>query len=113
MRLIVRAQRSHQRRRQRFHQQTLGYLGGNQDEYAITAVLATTVIPRDPSPAERLSHHAIQAIADRHLVHIGAAMISEPLDVDDDDGPVNGKPLVLHLPTRPEQGRDILSLLQA
>ena len=97
MRAVVRAQRRHQRGRQRFRQQALGHLGRNQDEHAIAAILVTAVIPRDPRPAERLPHRAIQAIANRHLVRIGAALIPEPLHVNDDDGPVNGQPLVLHL----------------
>jgi hypothetical protein len=46
-------------------------------------------------------------------VRIGATLIPEPLNINDNDAPVNGKPLVLHLTTRPEQGRDTLSLLQA
>ena len=41
--------------------------------------------------AERLPHHSIQAIANRHLVRIGEAPIPEALNVDDNDGPVNGR----------------------
>jgi hypothetical protein len=90
MRTVVRAQRGDQRGRQRFHQQALGHLGGNQDEHAIAAVLVTAVLPRDPRAAERVPHRTIQTIANRHLVRIGAALIPEPLNVNKDDGPVNG-----------------------
>jgi hypothetical protein len=45
MRLVVHAQRRHECRWQRFHQQTLGYVGRNQDEYAIAAILVIAVIP--------------------------------------------------------------------
>ena len=49
--------------------------------------------------AERFPHRTIQAITNRHLVRIGAALVPEPLNVNDNDGPVNGQPLVLHLPS--------------
>ena len=45
MRIVVRMQRTHQRGRQRFHQQTLRHLGRNQDENAIAAILATAIKP--------------------------------------------------------------------
>jgi hypothetical protein len=48
--------------------------------------------------AERVLHCPVQAIAHGHLVRIGAALIPEPLNVHDDDRPVNGQPLVLYLP---------------
>ena len=101
MRAVVRAQRRHQRGRQRFRQQALGHLGRNQDEHAVAAILVTAVIPRNPRAAERVPQRAIQPIADRHLIAIGAALIPEPLNVNDNDGPVNGQPLVLHLPSPP------------
>ena len=41
--------------------------------------------------AERLPHHSMQTIANRHLVRIGEAPIPEALNVDDNDGPVNGR----------------------
>jgi hypothetical protein len=47
---------------------------------------------------ERVPHRAVQAIADRHLVRIGATLIPEPLNVNDNDGPVNGQSLVFHRP---------------
>jgi len=48
------------------------------------------VIPRDPRTAERVLHGTVQAIAHCHLVRIGTALIPESLNVNDDDGPVNG-----------------------
>ena len=113
MRAVVRAQRRHQRGRQRFRQQALGHLGRNQDEHAVAAVLLAAVIPRNPRPAERVPQRTIQATTDRHLVAIGAALIPEPLNVNDNDGPVNGQPLVLHRPHPPEQAEAKLSLTQS
>ena len=46
-------------------------------------------------------------------MRIRATLIPEPLNINDNDAPVNGKPLVHHLPHLPEQGRDTLSLHQA
>ena len=104
MRVVVRVQRRHQRGRQRFRQQALGHLGRNQDEYPVPAILVTAVIPRDTCAAERLPHRTVQPVSDRHLIAIGSALIPEPLHVNDNDGPVNGQPLVLHLPS-PRQER--------
>ena len=71
----------------------------------------TTVIPRDPRAAERVPQRTIQAIANRYLVAIGAALIPEPFNVNDNDGPVNGQPPVLHLsPTRENKAEAKLSL---
>jgi hypothetical protein len=58
------------------------------------------VIPRDPRTAERVLHGTVQAIAHCHLVRIGAALIPESfnVNVNDDDGPVNGQPPVLYRP---------------
>jgi hypothetical protein len=99
MRIVVRVQRPHQRGRQRFHQQALRHLGRNQDKNAIAAILATAIKPWDPRSAERVPHHAIEAIANSRLVAIGAALVPEPLHVNDNDGPVNGQPLILHRPS--------------
>jgi hypothetical protein len=97
MHAVVTAKRRHQGERQRFHQQSLGYLGRYQDQHAITAILAIAVIPRDPRAIERLTHYLVHAVTDRHLMCVGAALVPEPHDVDDDDGSVNGQPLVPHL----------------
>jgi hypothetical protein len=59
----------------------------------------TAAIPRDSRPAERLTHGTVQAIPNRHLVPVGTPLISEPLNVHDDYGPVNGQPLVLYPPS--------------
>ena len=72
----------------------------------------TAVIPRNPCAAERVPHRTIQATANRHLVRIGTALITEPLNVHDNDGPVNGQPVVLHLPS-PRQNKAESKLLLA
>jgi hypothetical protein len=54
------------------------------------------------------SRIAIQSITDRHLVRIGAPLIPEPLNVHHNDGPVNGRPLILHRLTPPEQAEATL-----
>ncbi len=48
--------------------------------------------------AERFPHGTVQAITNRHLVPVGTPLIPEPLNVNNNDGPVNSQPLVLHLP---------------
>ena len=49
--------------------------------------------------AERFPHGAVQAITNRHLVPVGAPLIPEPLNVNDDYGPVNRQALVIYLPS--------------
>jgi hypothetical protein len=48
---------------------------------------------------ERFPHRTVQAITNRHLVPVGTPLIPEPLNVNDDNGPVNGQPVVLYLPS--------------
>jgi hypothetical protein len=88
--LVMRTQIHRQRWRQRFCQQALRYLSRNQGEQAIAAIFVKTVLPRDPGTAERVPHRTVQPSANSHLVRIGPAMIPEALDINDDNGPVNG-----------------------
>jgi hypothetical protein len=61
---------------------------------------------------ERFPHRAVQALADRQLVPVGATPIPEPLNVNDDYGPVNGQPSILHLPSpRESKAEAKLSLI--
>jgi hypothetical protein len=89
MRAVVPAKPCHHRRRQGFHKQALGYLGRDQDQDAITAILVIAVIPRDPCVSKCLTHYAVEAVTNCHLMHVGATLVPESLDVDNDDGPVN------------------------
>ena len=82
-----------------FHEQALGHLGWNQDEHTVAAVLVTTVGPRDSRAVECFPHRAVQALTNRQLVPVGATPIPEPFNVNDDYGPVNGQPSILHLPS--------------
>ena len=91
---VVIFQRCHQRRRQRFGKQALGYLGRDKDEYAVAAVLVITAIPRNPRTVERLPRGPVEPVTDLHLLPAGTARIAEPLNVDDDDGPVNSEPSI-------------------
>ena len=86
----MRPQRRHQRGRQRSREQRLRHLGRNQDEHPVAAVLMTAVIPGDPGTAERVLHRPVQTIAYGHLMLIGTTLIPEPLNINDDDSPVNG-----------------------
>jgi hypothetical protein len=58
----------------------------------------TAVSPRDSGAAERFPHRAVQALTDRQLMPIGATPIPESLNVNGDNGPVNGQPSILDLP---------------
>jgi hypothetical protein len=61
---------------------------------------------------ERFPHRAVQALPDRQLVPVGATPIPEPLNVNDDYGPVNGQPSILHLPSpRESKAEAELSLI--
>jgi hypothetical protein len=61
--------------------------------------------------AERFPHGTVETITNRHLVLVRTPLIPEPLYVNDDDGPVNGQPVVLYLPSpREKQGRRKLLL---
>jgi hypothetical protein len=88
------SQRCRQRRGQRFGEQGFRYLGWNQDEYAVAAVLVIAAIPWDPHAVERLPHSPVESGTDLQLVPAGAAWIAEPLNVDNDDGPVNSEPSI-------------------
>jgi DNA-binding NarL/FixJ family response regulator len=106
MRGVVPAKPRYHRRRQGFHEQALGHLGRDQDQDTITAILVIAVIPRDPRAGERLAHDAIEAVTNCHLVNVSAALVSEPLDVDHDDSPVNRQQPISHLaPARHGDGR--------
>ena len=65
----------------------------------------TAAIPRDSRPAERFAHGTVEAITNRHLVPVGTPLIPEPLNVNNNYGPVNGQPLVLYLPSPPVRTR--------
>ena len=111
MRAVVRVQRCDQCGRQRFHQQALGQLSRNQDEHTVASVLVTAAIPRDTGVAKRFLHGTVQAVTNRHLMPVGTPLIPEPLNVNNDYGPVNGQPLVLYLPSPPvRQGRTETSI---
>ena len=98
--------------REQFHEQALGHVGRNQDEHTVAAVLVTAVGPGDSRAVERFPHRAVQALPDRQLVPVGATPIPEPLNVNDDYGPVNGQPSILHLPSpRENKAEAKLSLI--
>jgi len=103
--IIVVAQRGHERRWQRLHEQALRYIRSNQDEHAIAAVLMITVSPWDTCPAECLLHCLVQTVTDSHLIPVSPATISERLDIDRNDGSVNGRALTLHPPSPRDQSR--------
>jgi hypothetical protein len=99
VRAVVQAQRADQRGRQRFYEYALGDLRAGQDENTVASVLVITIIPRDSRLAECLTHRTVQALADGYLIPVRAAPISEPLNVDRNDGSVNGHAPILHLPS--------------
>jgi hypothetical protein len=69
--------------------------------------------PRDSRAVEPFPHHAVQALTDRQLVPIGATAIPEPLNVDDDYGPMNSQPSILHLSSPSENKAEAkLSLIE-
>src|SRR5690348_11815726 len=110
---IVRAQRTDHLRRQRSRQQALGHFGRDQDEHAVAAVLVTAAIPRDSRPAERFPHGTVEALTNRHLVPVSTSLIPEPLNINHDDGPVNGKPQILYpSPPREDQAERKLQLIR-
>ncbi len=45
---------------------------------------------------KRVLHYLIQAVANRHLIQVSTAPISEPLDVHNDYRPVYGQASTLH-----------------
>jgi hypothetical protein len=90
MRSIVRAQRANQRRRQRLNEQALRHSGADQNEHTVTAVLKVDLSPRDARSAERLTHRTVQPVANGQLIPVGAIPISETLNIDGYDCPVNG-----------------------
>src|SRR5689334_16144395 len=62
----------------------LRHFWGNQDEYTVAAVLVIAVTPPDSRVAEGLLQCLVQAVADGDLVPVGASLITESFDVDDD-----------------------------
>ena len=99
VRAIVPAQLIDQRGRQRFHEEALGHLRADQDEHAVAAVLVIAVSPWNTRPAECLPHRTVQSVTDGQLIPVGAMPISKSLDVDSNDGPVNGQAHTLYLPS--------------
>jgi hypothetical protein len=75
----------------------LRHLRGSQDEDAVTAVFVITVGPSDASVTQSLAQGSVQAITHRDTMRITPALIPEPLDVHDEDGPVDSQALILHL----------------
>jgi hypothetical protein len=104
MRAVVRTQRPRQRGWQQLDQQGFRHLRWNQDEHTIAAV-TSTVVPRDSRALKCFPQRTIQAITDRYLMPVGATPVPETLNIDHHDGPVNGKPLILHPPSPRRQGR--------
>jgi hypothetical protein len=96
MRIIVYAERRNHCGRQWFHEQGLRHIGRNQDEDAVAPILVAVIRPRDSRVIKRIPHYLVQAVTNHHLVPIGAGSIPEPLDVDNDDRPVDGHPSSLH-----------------
>lgn len=75
----------------------------DQDEYAVTAILAGIRIPRQACLPERVPDRPVQALTNRHLITVRATGIPETLNIKNNDGPVNGS-LLLHLPSLANQG---------
>ena len=53
-----------------------------------------TTVPRDSRVAERLPHCLVEHVTDLYLLPVGAALITEPLNVNNDDGPVDSQPSI-------------------
>jgi hypothetical protein len=64
----------------------------DQNEHAVTAILAIAVRPRNPSAAECLPQYLVETPADGDLVRVRPSAITEPFHVREDDGSVDGGP---------------------
>ncbi len=103
MRAVVCGQLRDQRGGKQLHEQALRDLGRQADEDAVTPVLAILSLPRESGLPERLAHRPVQPVAYPSLVRVGATVIPEALDVEDDDRPVDGSSVMhfAHLPETP------------
>lgn len=69
----------------------------------VASVLAMAIIPRDFRLAECLTHRTVQAIPDGHLIPVRATAVPEPLNINRNDRPVNGRASTRHTPSRKDQ----------
>jgi hypothetical protein len=67
------------------------------------------VSPRDTREAKCLPHRPVQAVTDSYLIPVSPMTIPEPLNINSNDGPVNGRAPILHLPSPREQGKQVLA----
>ncbi|GAB3436854.1 hypothetical protein GCM10027436_16060 [Actinophytocola sediminis] len=77
-------------------EQCFGHISRGKDEYAVTAVLAVTPRPGDPSFAKRLLNSLVQRLANGDLMPVCPLVTTELFDVDQNNGPVHIGFLVPH-----------------